>query len=64
MNGKSIESRREVKIKEEKEERLLNIMRRRVFLDELKSDLMKLENEFKDKEKEARDLDEKDKNQI
>lgn len=60
MNGKSIESRREVKLKEEKEERLINIMRRRVFLDELKNDLTKLENEFKEKEREAKELDEKD----
>lgn len=48
-NGKSLDCRKEEKLKEEKEERLMQMLRKKVFLDELKTDLIKMEQELKER---------------
>lgn len=47
--GKTLDCRKEEKLKEEKEERLMQMLRKKLFLDELKTDLIKMEVELKEK---------------
>lgn len=49
LEGNSIVDRRAEKVKTEKEERLIQILKKNVFLEELKKDLINLETEFKQK---------------
>lgn len=50
MNGEPIADRKADMLKKQREEKLQQILRKNVFLDELKKDLKNLEEEFKDKE--------------
>ena len=47
--GKSITLRREQKLKEEHDQKLLQILKKNQFFEELKKDLIKLEEEMKQK---------------
>ena len=45
--GKSITLRREIRKKEEREERLMQMLKKKLFFEDLKEDLEKMEKELK-----------------